>query len=211
MENIIGTFTVLNTEESAGRDPFDHDQGTSFATEWSIKHTLRERPGGQTLGFIYSIDRSRSDITQDPRIFIRDILQGVATPTTEDDVWAFYYNAYQYIYGDSNCGWGPFVRFGFSGSDPNPVSWNASGGLGGKGPFPNRKEDSWGAGIYYVNMNDEDLLQGLRVDEEFGGEIFYNIGVTPYFHVTLDGQVIDSALPLVDTAWVFSVRTLLNF
>jgi len=58
-----------------------------------------------------------------------------------------------------------------------------------------------------VGMSDEDLLQGMGVDDEVGGEVFYNVAVTPWFHVTLDAQVIDSALPLADTAWVLGLRT----
>lgn len=210
-ENIVGVLSVYNSEEAAGENPFDRDQGTTIATEWSIQHALGERPGGQRFGFLYGIDRDRLEIAQDPRVFIGSILLGRPIPTTDSDTWAFYYNAHQYIQGDSNRGWGLFARFGVSDGDPNPVKWHGAGGLGGKGLFPGRQQDRWGAGVYYIDMSNEDLLRGLGVDDEIGGEIFYNIAVTPWFHVTLDAQIIDSALPRTDTTWVFGVRTSLNF
>jgi len=35
--------------------------------------------------------------------------------------------------------------------------------------------------------------------------------VTPWLHATLDAQVIDSALPSVDTTWVLAGRVNVNF
>ena len=77
--------------------------------------------------------------------------------------------------------------------------------------MPSRANDRWALGLFYVGVSDEDLLSGLNVDDEFGGEAYYNIAVTPWFHVTLDAQVIDSALPSADTVVVFGVRTHVNF
>lgn len=55
-------------------------------------------------------------------------------------------------------------------------------------------------------MSEEDLLRDLDVDDEVGGEFYYNIALTPWFHLTLDVQGIDSALPRVDTACVLGLR-----
>ena len=70
-----------------------------------------------------------------------------------------------------------------------------------------RPNDSWGIGAFYLGLSDEDLLEGLNVEEEVGAELFYNVAITPWLHVTPDVQVIDSALPRSDTAWVLSLRT----
>ncbi|ADJ27785.1 carbohydrate porin [Nitrosococcus watsonii] len=210
-KNITGTLSAYNSEEAAGENPFKRDEGTSLSTEWSVQHTLGERPGGQVFGFLYGINRNRLEIAQDPRVFIGSILQNQSIPSTDSDTWAFYYNAHQYLQGDSSKGWGLFARFGVSDGDPNPVKWHGAGGLGGKGLFPSRQQDRWGAGMYYVGMSDADLLRGLGVGNEIGGEIFYNIAMTPWFHVTLDAQMIDSALPRTDTTWAFGLRTALNF
>jgi porin len=210
-ENISGSFSVFGTEETAGEDPFEHTEGTTFSTEWTLGHELFARSGAQTFGFLYGIDASRTAIATDLRQVLGGILAGEPIPTTSDDTWAIYYNAHQYLHGDSERGWGVFARFGISDGDPNPVKMNLAGGLGGKGLLPQRPQDTWGVGVFYLDMSDEDLLQDLNVDDEVGGELFYNIAVTPWFRVTLDAQGIDSALPAADTAWVLGVRTHLDF
>jgi porin len=206
-EDISGSFSVFGTEETAGEDPFAHTDGTTLSTEWTVGYALQQRPGAQTFGLLYGIDASRTAIATDPRLVIGRILLGQPIPTTNDDTWAFYYNASQYLRGDAEAGWGLFVRFGISDGNPNPVKWNAAGGLGGKGLVPYRTQDSWGLGAFYLGMSDEDLLKGLNVGDEVGGDVYYNVAVTPWLHVIVDAQGIDSALPRADTVWVLGVRT----
>lgn len=206
-ERLSGSFAVFATEESAGEDPFEHAEGVTFATEWTIGHELGSRPGAQVLGFLYGIDASRTNIAADPRLVLGSVLLGQPVPETTDETWAFYYNAHQYLWGESGRGGGLFLRFGVSDGNPNPVKLHLAGGLGGKGPFPGREGDRWGLGVFYLEMSDEDLLEGLDVDREVGGELFYSFAVTPWLQVTLDAQVIDSALPSSDTAWVLGIRT----
>ncbi|MGH8584923.1 MAG: transposase [Gammaproteobacteria bacterium] len=142
-KDITGTLTAFDTEESAAENPFEHGDGTTLATEWSVKHTLGGHPGGQRVGFLYGFDKNRADIAQDPRVIIASLLQGRPIPSTDSDTWALYYNAYQYVQGGSDRGWGPFVRFGYSDGDPNPVESNVAVGLGGKGLLPGRDADNW--------------------------------------------------------------------
>jgi len=190
----------------AGKSPFDHLEGTTFSGEATVTHRLWERPGGQTFGSLYGIDASRTAIATDPRLALGNILRGQPIPSTSDDTWAVYYNAYQYLRGDAEDGWGLFVRFGISDGNPNPVKWNVAGGFGGKAPIPGRSQDAWGLGVFHLGLSDEDLLEALDLGDETGGEAFYNIAVTPWLRVTLDGQVIDSALPRAGTAWVLGMR-----
>jgi len=44
------------------------------------------------------------------------------------------------------------------------------------------------------------------VDDELGGEVYYNIAVAPSLHITLDAQVIDPASARNDTTSAFGVR-----
>jgi len=206
-DTLYGSFSVFGTQETAGEDPFEHTQGTTFSTEWTLAHTIRGRPGAQTLGLLYGIDASRIAIATDPRRVLASVLLGLPIPDTNDDTWAIYYNAHQYLHGDAEGGWGAFVRFGTSDGDPNPVEWTVAAGVGGVGGVLERPTDSWGIGAFYLGLSDEDLLEGLNVEEEVGGELFYNVAVTPWLHVTPDVQVIDSALPRSDTTWVISLRT----
>lgn len=206
-EKVSGSLSAFGSAETAGRNPFHPWHGTTLSTEWTFGHTLAERPGAQTLGFLYGINVLRTDIAADPRLLLAGVLLGRSIPPRETDTWALYYNAHQFFSGDGKGGWGAFVRLGLSDGNPNPVTWNAAFGLGGVGPLPGRPEDRWGLGAFYLDLSNEDLLKGLRVGNEVGGEFFYNIAVTPWFRVTLDAQVIDSALPNRDTTWVLGVRT----
>jgi porin len=203
---VSASLFVFGTGETAGENPFDHFEGTTFSGEATVTHHLWERPGAQTFGLLYGIDASRTAIATDPRLVLDDLLRGQPIPTTSDDTWAIYYNAHQYLRGDAEGGWGLFVRFGISDGNPNPVKWNVAGGLGGKGPLAGRPHDVWGLGAFHLGLSDEDVLDALDLDDETGGEVFYNIAVAPWLHVTLDGQVIDPALPRADTAWVLGMR-----
>jgi len=210
-DSISGSFSVFGSAETAGENPFDLWNGTTFSTEWTVDHTVFDHDGAQTAGVLYGINARRTDITADPRLVLISILTGVPIPTTEADTWAFYYNAHQFLQGDEDRGWGLFTRFGISDGNPNLVRWNWAGGIGGVGLLPNRLEDSWGAGTFVVNLSDEDLLRGLGITRETGAECYYNFQVSPAVHITLDAQVIESGLPRTDTTCVFGVRTHLDF
>jgi porin len=66
-------------------------------------------------------------------------------------------------------------------------------------------------GIYYLKYANDGVIEALGVDDETGGEVFYNLELTPWMHVTLDAQVADSALPGVDTAFVLGSRVAISF
>ncbi len=111
-------------------------------------------------------------------------------------------------------GWGIAVRAGFSDGNPNPIAAYVSGGIGGTGPFPSRRSDSFGVGYFYYNFSDE-LKSGLHPYLEFGdeqgGEFFYDFAVTPWFHVAADLQIIGPAVPSAETVVVGALRGNLRF
>jgi porin len=55
------------------------------------------------------------------------------------------------------------------------------------------------------------IAQVGGLDDEIGGEIFYNVELTPWMHVTLDVQVIDSAVPQAGTVVVLGTRVGIQF
>jgi hypothetical protein len=118
-EHVSGSFSLFGTSETAGKNPFDQWHGTTFSTEWVLAHSLADRVGAQTFGALYGIGARRTDIAADPRTVVGDILRGQSVPTTRTDTWALYYNASQFIHGDSDGGWGIFARFGLSDGNPN--------------------------------------------------------------------------------------------
>jgi porin len=205
--NVSASFSAFGTEETAGEDPFQHTEGVTFAFEATVGHMLAARSGAQTFGFLYGIDARRVAIANDPRLVLASVLRDRGVPETSADTWAVYYNAHQILWGDEDRGSGVFVRLGLSDGDPNPVRWNWAGGLGGRGLVPRRPADVWGVGAFYLGLSNADLLKGLNVGDEIGGEVFYEVALTPWLHVTLDLQVVDPALPRADTACMLAVRS----
>ena len=209
---LTASAMVFGTEETAGENPFHHtDGGSTFSTEWTVSYELGERGGAQTVGFLYGTDAERVNIAADPRIVLARLLLGQPVPTTSDPTWSLYWNGHQYLSGDGTRGWGVFGRAGVSDADPNPIAWNLAAGLGGKGTFEGRDEDAWGAGYFLLDLSDEDLLKGVGLEREAGGEAYYTISVLPGFRVTLDMQVIHSAVPNVDVTWLLGIRTTVDF
>jgi porin len=192
-QNIVGSVTVFDTEESAGRNPFDTRSGTSVATEWQFSYALGGRGGRSTLGFIYAFDQDFTRLGVDPRSTLRRLVAGQGL-ATRDDSWVAYYNAHQYLQWENGRGWGLFARLSIADASVNPVQWSAAFGAGGTGLFASRPRDTWGIGIYHLDLADGPVFRLLDLHDEDGMEIFYNFAVTPWFHLTADLQVVDTAL-----------------
>jgi porin len=152
-KDILGTLTVVGSTETAGENPFDDYDGTTFSSEWTFKYQLAQLPGGMTIGGLYSINQSRAPLTEDPLILIPDVLAGNSIKTDKDS-WAVYWNGFQYLQGDEKRGWGVFGRFGFSDGDPNLIAWSMASGIGGVGLLPSREKDRWGVGVYHLQYTD---------------------------------------------------------
>jgi porin len=210
-KDLIMSFSAIDTEGVTTRTGFDtlFKDGTTLATE----ARLTVRPFGLTGHHLISALWSNKDfnsLSQDPRVIIGDVLFG--TPLREESgSWGFMYNFDQYIFQkteDASQGFGIFGRFGISDGKANPVHRFYSMGLGGRGLIPGRDRDRFGIGYYYMKISDDlrgtlpPLLRDrLGLDHEQGVEIFYNLALTPWLHVTPDLQFIDAArdkTPLID-------------
>ena len=113
---------------------------------------------------------------------------------------------------------GLFGRFGWSTGEANPIAQFYSIGAGGKGIIPNRDDDTFGVGYYYLNASDgfDDffgLVPALGVTAEQGIELWYRIVVTPWWSVTPDLQILidPGGSDDNDTAVVFGLRSLMKF
>ena len=127
---------------------------------------------------------------------------------------AAYYNFDQYLYQPEenvDRGIGLFGRVGFSDGVANPVHEFYSGGVGGKGMIPTRKNDQFGIGYYYVHAANARIPQVLGFRDSEGFEAYYEIALTPWMHLTPDVQVLSPSQQRVDTATVLGVRSELKF
>ncbi len=136
-------------------------------------------------------------------------------PQPSSDDWMISYDFDQELYRDAedpSRRLGVFGRFGWSPGELNPISTFYSIGLGGTGLIPTREKDRFGVGYYLMNFsNDIPGIIGLNAEQ--GVELFYNIEVTPWLHITPDIQVIidPGRSDARDTAVVFGLRTQISF
>ena len=140
-------------------------------------------------------------------------------PAIEDDNWSLYYNFSQYIHVESDDptqGWGIFGRIGFADKNTSPIERFYNFGFGGKGIIPGRDDDTFGAGFYYADDTEKmspiySNLSELDLGDGYGFEFFYNVQVTPWFHLTPDIQVVEPANGDLDTVVVVGLRSKIEF
>jgi porin len=171
-------------------------------------------PGHQGLEGVYSSGQY-TNISKSPYL---DPVDGLVFPgTPKAGSWAVGYLFDQAVWvspEDPKRKWGVFGKFGISDGNPNPVRWNAGGGISGASPIPGRARDTFGVGFYHLEISSvlkrsATPLTPLR--NELGVEVYYDARVTPWFQFTPDLQIISPFEKGVDTALVVGFRAKLDF
>lgn len=115
-------------------------------------------------------------------------------------------------FGYQEPGLGVFGRVAVLPEDRNAFSMSASLGLAGRGLLPDRPFDRMGIAGYWLKASgDLGGLAGELLDDEWGGEIFYNYAITPAIQATLDLQYSASAVTTVDDGFVVGLRLFTQF
>ena len=217
------SFVAFDSEGTPSQSGFDtaFERGTTYATEARFSWEPFDLKGHQLFGFMYS-DKSFLTLEQDPRIgiglprgMVGRALRAVRNLDRESGSWAFTYNFDQYIYSESEDptqGIGVFGRFGLSDGKANPIESFYSLGLGGKGVIPRRDHDRFGLGFFYTEWSDIPLAEALGINNSQGVELFYNIEIAPWLHITPDLQVLINPGGVSDraTAIVYGMRVQMN-
>lgn len=212
----ILSFLVLGANGQPNTIGFgkDFDDGQTFAVGYRQPTNFFDQSGSHTFGGSYGT-KEYTLLSQDPRLFILDMLGFPVTYAKDDDSWSLTYNMHQYLYteaDDKTQGFGVFGRFGTADADTNPIENFYSVGLGGKGTVDGRDNDTWGIGYFYAQLSDR---FGKIIERYFGDtqglELFYNIEVTKWLHLTPDLQIIDPSNKHVDTAYVAGFRAKIDF
>ena len=190
----IVQFMVLSASGKATTSGFGElsSDNLIFASEGRVRTHLFDLAGHHLIGALYSNAQYTS---VDQRLGFAVDNRGLEPVR---DTWAVYYNFDQLLYEfDQNAqrGVGAFGRFGASAGNPNPVQYFVSLGLGGRGLFSSRPLDRFGAGFYYSDINDVTFQGPITtrsfLGDEWGGELFYNIAITPWLMLTPDLQLIE--------------------
>ena len=217
--------SLSNTNDSASTTGFDtgfhSPEGWTAALEVDFTVEPFGLTGHQRFGYVYST-KDYNVLGGDDRLNIpgRSVAKllgaigAIRNPDTRPDDWAIYYNFDQYLYtekDDPEQGIGVFGRFGWSTGESNPISAFYSLGIGGQGVVPGRDKDTFGLGYYYVDMSNG-LPSFLNISSEQGAELYYNIEITPWMHLTPDLQVImDPGGNDNDVAVVYGMRLQMTF
>jgi porin len=191
----------------------DFENGEVYAAEYSQPTRFFDLPGKQLFGATYS-NKDFTALDQDRRTILTSLL-GFGTLSKEEGSWCGYYNFHQYLVteeDDETQGFGLFGRYGIADDETSPIEAFYSIGLGGKGIFEGRDNDTWGVGYYYIEVSDKlpPLLKSV-VDDPQGFEVFYNIEVSPSVHITPDLQIVNPARSDFSTAVIAGVRVVIDF
>ena len=212
----VASLTVYDTHDATTTIGFDNlfDNGAVINSTLSLPTKFFGMRGHHTLMGAYS--SGRYDIV-DPQS-LNQIPEGLPPRTIlERGSWWLTYSLDQALWvdpTDQRRSLGVFGNFGISDGKPNPIRWSAIFGIGGSSPIRNRKQDTFGLAYYYLGFSDDfkDVARVITpVRDERGLELFYNLGVTPWLHITPDLQVITPILGRAETSLVLGLRVKIDF
>jgi porin len=211
----VFSFTVLDTNNTPTTTGFStfFNNGVTLLPQLNVPTNFFGLPGHQGIMGSYSSGQY-TDISRSA--FINPIL-GLGGATQRSGSWAIDYSFDQALYvspDDAKRSWGTFGNLGLADKNPSPFRWSSNIGLGGSSLFECRKLDSFGIGYFYLGVNDS--LKSLAprlfpIRDEHGVEMFYNVGITPWFHITPDLQVVLPGRERANTDLVLSLRAKIDF
>jgi porin len=210
-----------NTPTTTGFDEF-FTNGVSIVAKANVPTKLFDLPGHQGVWGTYSTGKY-NDL--EPTAYFDPEVGPVVVFGKDRGSWAIFYSADQALYVDPSNpkrSWGLFTNIGLADNGPSPVRWSANVGVGGSSLLRSRPLDTFGIGYAYTGYSDpvKNLAPVLLpVQDDQVVELFYNIAVTPWFHLTPDLQVVvparERTLPPaardIDTALVVGVRAKVDF
>jgi porin len=112
---------------------------------------------------------------------------------------------------DPKRNWTLHSDLGLTNGIPNPIHWFANLSLVGTSPIPDRENDAVDIGYYRLGVSNLPILTIHGFGAEDGVELFYNVAVTPWFHVTPDVQTLDPAQHHPASALLVGIRAKLSF
>jgi porin len=209
----VFVFTVLNPVDTSSTIGLDElfEEGVSLTALLRVPVQLAGRPGVQAVGAAWS-SRDFTALGQDPRI-----LTGNVPITERTGTWCVFWSGHHYLHVDPcdpTKGWGVFGRAAVSDGNPNPLEYFLSFGIGGTSPLAGRQGDTFGIGWYRNYLSDElgaIATQLIGLQDGQGVELYYNIAVTPWLHVTPDVQFLKPEFGRFDDTTVAGVRVNVDF
>ena len=224
---MTGAMLTIPTEKMIYRawvfDPDSQYERTGFETAFEsgvaflVAAARRTRIGGMPGVFNFAVVGSTRDT------FAVDILPRALTPPpppigtfgNESGEIALQLSAYQFIklYPEARGkGWGILARFQASNGDPTFLDYSGYFGISGNPRF--RPQDRFGLAYFHYSLTNElvdDIAFRLPIEDEQGVEAFYTYEFAKGFGLTVNAQVVDSAVAFRDTGLTIGARLTAGF
>lgn len=201
-DKFVYRLWVFDPDSQYERTGFEtaFESGVGFLASAAYKARIGKMPGVYNLAVVGST-RQR---------YAQDILPRALTPPPppigtfgdESCELAVQLSAYQFLtlYPEApGKGIGILARFQASSGDPTFLDY--SGYIGISGNPRGRPQDRFGVAYFHYSLTDElvdDIAFRLPLEDEDGVEAFYTVGLGRAFELTLNAQVIDSAVAFRD-------------
>lgn len=209
-------FFLLDTHYTPTTSGFPNlfSNGVVMYGEYQLRTNWFGLPGHSAIGFLYS-NATRRSLDSNPFISL-PIYPPMPPPPlpTKSSAWSVNYRFDQVLYADPDDPkrrWTLNGDLGLSDGDPNPIRWFGNLSLVGSSPLIGREDDTFGIGYYHIGASDLVILRRLGLAAEDGVEVFYNMSVTPWCHVTPDLQILDPAQRHFATAILVGIRVGVSF
>lgn len=220
----VFTLLVLDTNNTPTTTGFESffNNGATILSNVIVPTKFFDMPGQQGLTGTFSSGKYNS--LQPTAYFDPNVGLVVVSPLQRNS-WSLFYTANQALWVDPTNAkrmYGVMTTIGLADDGPSPIRFGANVALYGSSPLPNRPLDTFGIG-YGVTQYSSPVRQLapvlLPVDTDHVVELFYNVGVTKWFSVAPDLQVIVPArgatLPpgseTINTALVLGMRAKIDF
>ncbi len=212
---VTGTENVT-TSWSSVHDSVD--DGVWIAAFHRFLYKLDDKPGYVML---FAAGSTRDQPSNDPRDFTNIPGQGIVS-TKEDKPWDIALYVYQVFWQAEN---DPnrratFFMGGTGGpDDPQFAQWNIFASVEAYGPMASRPRDRMGVSFWHNWLSDnfKDLVGsvpppvGSRLRDTWGFELYYNIEINKWLHLTPDLQFIENEVKGDDLAIIPGIRVIMDF
>lgn len=212
-EKVLYRLWVFDPDSQYGRTGFEtaFKSGVGFLGSVTFPVRIGGKPGFYAIKLSGS---TRDDINADslPRALVP--APGSRFGNRQGE-FATVLAGYQYlaVYPEApGKGWGVFGQVYLSNGDPTFLDRSAMLGISGNPRF--RPQDRFGAAWFRYSLTDrlvDALSQRLALQDEEGVEYFYTLGLSQHLQVTVDVQVIDSAVSRRDTGVIAGLRLTASF
>jgi porin len=190
----VFNFYVLDSHYTPTTSGFQSlfNNGVVLYGEYQVRTNWFDLSGHSSFGCLYS-DAERVPLKSNPFVVLPPLPPRVR-PVPRSNAWTVTYHCDQVLYADPNDpkrNWILNSDLGLTDGDPNPIKWFANVALVGTGPLRSRANDTLGIGYYHLGLSNLPILKFLGFGPENGVELFYNIAITPWCHLTPDIQIVD--------------------